>query len=84
MFQKTRLSDKNSLGIINDSYLYIMIRLIQIIEDLTKPQVKDEEFMGTMFDFRKKYKLCSDVYYLLDGKKKKYKQYKRWVVSYEN
>jgi hypothetical protein len=41
MFQKTRLSDKNSLGIINDSYLYIMIRLTKIIEDLTKPQVKE-------------------------------------------
>ncbi len=36
-----------------------------------------------MFDFRKKYKLCSDVYYLLDGKKKKYQQYKGWTISYE-
>jgi len=41
MFQKTRISDKNSLGIINDSYLYIMIRLTKIVEDLTKPQVKE-------------------------------------------
>jgi len=43
----------------------------------------NEEFVGTMFDFRKKYKLCSDVYYLLDGKKKKYQQYKGWTISYE-
>jgi group I intron endonuclease len=43
----------------------------------------NEEFIGTMFDFRKKYKLCSDVYYLLDGKKKKYQQYKGWAISYE-
>jgi len=41
MFQKTRISDKNSLGIINDSYLYIMILLTRIVEDLTKPQVKE-------------------------------------------
>ena len=40
MFQKTRISDKNSLGIINDSYLYIMILLTRIVEDLTNPQVK--------------------------------------------
>ena len=41
MFQKTRISDKNSLGIINDSYLYIMILLTRIVEDLTNPQVKE-------------------------------------------
>jgi hypothetical protein len=41
MFQKTRLSDKNSLGIINDPYLYSMILLTRIVEDLTKPQVKE-------------------------------------------
>jgi len=44
----------------------------------------NQEFVGTLFDFRKKYKLCSDVYYLLYGKKKKYKQYKGWIISYEN
>lgn len=43
----------------------------------------NEEFMGTIFDFRKKYKLNSDIYYLLDGRKKKYQQYKGWSISYE-
>jgi hypothetical protein len=41
MFQKTRISDKNSLGIINDSYLYSMILLTRIVEDLTNPQIKE-------------------------------------------
>lgn len=44
----------------------------------------NECFNGTIYEFRKKYSLCSDIYYLLDGKKKKYKQYKGWVINYEN
>lgn len=43
----------------------------------------NEKFVGTIFEFRKKYNLCGDVYYLLDGKKKKYQQYKGWIISYE-
>ena len=42
-----------------------------------------DKFIGTIFDFRKKYTLCGDVYYLLDGKKKHYKQYKGWIINYE-
>ena len=51
MFQKTRISDKNSLGIINDPYLYIMILLTRIVEDLTNPQVKqsvDSSFLESI------------------------------------
>lgn len=40
----------------------------------------NETYVGTMFDFRKKYKLCGDVYYLLHGKQKQYKQYRGWKV----
>lgn len=39
------------------------------------------EFIGTMFDFRKKYKLSGDICYLLPGKRKRYKQYKGWEIT---
>lgn len=37
-----------------------------------------ESFSGTVYDFRKMYNLCGDIYYLLNGK---YKQYKGWVIK---
>jgi group I intron endonuclease len=37
----------------------------------------NEVFIGTLYHFRKKYNICSDVCYLLNGK---YKQYKGWRV----
>lgn len=38
----------------------------------------NESFSGTVLDFRKKYNLCGDVYYLIH---RKYKQYKGWILN---
>jgi group I intron endonuclease len=38
----------------------------------------NESFSGTVYDFRKMYNLCGDIYYLVN---KKYKQYKGWVIK---
>jgi group I intron endonuclease len=40
--------------------------------------ISNEQFNGTVLDFRKKYNLCGDIYYLINGK---YKQYKGWILN---
>lgn len=39
--------------------------------------ITDEKFLGTTYDFRKKYNFCSEIYNVVN---KKYKQYKGWEV----